>query len=68
MVICPSENIIKPPPPARHFNVPRSHPGDDIGRDNLVTATGGILSLLHPRRKRTATELWDSGALQFSAT
>lgn len=66
MIIRASEDIVQPPPPARHFNVSRSHPADIIWRDKLVTATGGILSLLHARR--IATELWDWGALQLSAT
>lgn len=67
MIIHASEDIVQPPPPARHFNVPRSHPAGVIWRDKLATATGGFLSLLHARR-RMVTELLDSGALQLSAT
>lgn len=62
------EDIVQPPPPARHLNVPRSHPVDIIGRDKLVTTTGGLLSFLHPRRRRTAAEPQDLGSLQLSAT
>lgn len=68
MITRASEDIMQPPPPARHFNEPRSHPAGVIWCDKSVTATGGLLSLFRPRRWWTVTELWDSGALQLSAT
>lgn len=66
MTIRAGEDIVRSSPPARHLNVPRSHPANVIGRDKLVTVTGGLLSLLRPRRRRRRRRMAAEPRVHFS--